>query len=246
VLVVVLLIGETPWLQKRNAEAPDAFKRLTEAADELRQQLTQARYVLTTLRTTLGGVATPDMLERPQEALFAEASRTLSAVLVLSGEGEVPEAALLRSVVAFSSSPAYSSCQGPSLLSAWFDGPNLIEFMASTPLRTAYDCSPKRFRAQFLCTLQRATLVEAKRYHECIRPNWQAVLMQFPEIGLWRELRERLKARVWTPDAIEGEPADEREPWDEKMTKPSSWAKKVARPVQRRFTEGHREGCCNY
>lgn len=71
-------------------EAPDAFKRLSEAADELRQGLTDARNILRALTAAMGGVTTPEMLERPQEALFAEATRMLFAVLSLSGEGEVP------------------------------------------------------------------------------------------------------------------------------------------------------------
>ena len=47
-----------------------------------------------------GVVVTAEMLERPQEALFAEAARLLHAVLALTGEGEVPGPALSRSLVA--------------------------------------------------------------------------------------------------------------------------------------------------
>jgi len=189
-------------------EAADAFKRLSEAADELRQGLTEARSVLCFLCQAMCGKTTPEMLERPQEALFAEATRLLSAVLAASGEGEVPGPASGRMLPAFTSSTAYNGCPAQALLAEWFDRPQLLELFASAPLRTAYDCSPKRFRTQFLCALNRVTLAEAKRHQDCVRGNWQNVMMQFPEIGLWRDLREQLKTRVWTPDPgeDEGEP----------------------------------------
>lgn len=179
-------------------EAPDAFKRLSEAADELRQTLTESRGILTTICSTLGRNSTPEMLERPQEALFAEATRLLYAVLSLSGEGEVPVLALNRAVEAFGSSTTYGRCAPQALLAEWYEQPHLLNLFASSHLRTAYDCSRKRLRAQFLCALNRATLAEAKRHNECVRGNWQAVMMQFPEIGMWRELHEKLKLRVWT------------------------------------------------
>ena len=37
----------------------------------------------------------------------------------------------------------------------------LLELFAKAPLRIAYDCSQKRFRAQFLCALSRAAEAEA-------------------------------------------------------------------------------------
>jgi len=102
------------------------------------------------------------------------------------------------------------------------------------PVRTAYDCSRKRFRAQFLCALNRVTMVEAKRQSDCIRGNWQEVLMQFPELSLWRELVEKLKVRVWTPDATEENEAErekeKRSKWDQgeaasPVKSASNWAK---------------------
>merc|ERR1719163_1193415 len=107
---------------------------------------------------------------------------------------------------------------------------NLLDFYSGVPVRTAYDCAKKRFRAQFLCALNRVTVVEAKRQSDCIRGNWQEVLMQFPELSLWRELLDKLKTRVWTPDAdAEEEAAPKRSKWDETaappVQKPSGWAK---------------------
>jgi len=205
-------------------EAHDAFKRLTEAADELRQGLNDARNLLRTLRLSMGGQTTPEMLERPQEALFAEATRMLYAVLSLSGEGEVPVMALNRGVAAFASSTAYGNCPAQVLLTEWYDQPRLLELFASPPLRTAYDCSRKRLRAQFLCALNRATHAEAKRHNDCVRGNWQAVMMQFPEIGLWRELHEKLRVRVWSQ--TKEEKRERGSMWDdEEGPRASAWAK---------------------
>mmetsp|Transcript_19619 Transcript_19619/g.42896 ORF Transcript_19619/g.42896 Transcript_19619/m.42896 type:complete len:661 (+) Transcript_19619:41-2023(+) len=212
-------------------EAPDAFKRLKEAADELREGLVEARTLLGAFVAVMGGTTTPEMLERPQEALFAEASRLLSAVLALSGQGEVPPTALHRGMVAFSASTDYYNCQGQALISEWYDGMRLLDLYASAPLRTAYDCAPKRFRAQFLCALNRAVLAEAKRNSDCVRGNWQAVMMQFPEINLWRDLREKIRVRVFTPDPEPnpqpgGEEERRKSKWDDKSdNKLSSWAR---------------------
>lgn len=204
-------------------EAPDAFKRLSEAAKELRQGLTEARNILSTITSTMGGTTTPEMLERPQESLFAEATRMLYAVLALSGEGEVPVLALSRGVAAFTASAAYGRCSAQLLLSEWYEQPRLLDLFASPQLRAAYDCSRKRLRAQFLCALNRATLAEAKRHNDCVRGNWQAVMMQYPEIGLWRELHDKLRMRVWS----RGDEKRERgSMWDnEEGPRASSWGK---------------------
>jgi len=205
-------------------EAHDAFKRLTEAADELRQGLNDARNILRMLRLSMGGQTTPEMLERPQEALFAEATRMLYAVLSLSGEGEVPVTALNRGVATFASSTAYGNCPAQVLLTEWYDQPRLLELFAAPQVRTAYDCSRKRLRAQFLCALNRATHAEAKRHSDCVRGNWQAVMMQFPEIGLWRELFDKIKMRVWTQ--TKEEKKERGSMWDdEEGPKASGWAK---------------------
>lgn len=207
-------------------EAHDAFKRLSEAADELRQGLEEARNVLKSICLTMGGTVTAEMLERPQEALFAEAMRMLQAVLSLAGEGDVPGPALSRSLAAFTASTAWLQCRPQVLLSEWFDQNRLLDLFASAPLRTAYDCAPKRFRAQFLCALNRATLAEAKRHHDCVRGNWHSVLLQFPEIALWRDLREKIRVRVWAIDAKEAGPRSRKgSMWDdEEGKKTSSWA----------------------
>lgn len=222
-------------------EAQDAFKRLSEAADELRQGLNDARNALRLMLAAMGGTVTNEMLERPQEALMAEASRLLCAVLALAGEGEVSPTAASRAVAAFTQSSTFYNCQPQALLSQFFDMSALLDFYAGIPLRTAYDSSKKRFRAQFLCALNRVTMVEAKRQSDCIRGNWQEVLMQFPELSLWRELVEKLKVRVWTPDATEENEADreaqKRSKWDQgesavPVKAASGWAKNWRRIIK--------------
>jgi hypothetical protein len=180
-------------------EAGDAFRRLSEAADELRQGLTEARSVLKTMCESLGGTVTPQMLERPQEALFAEATRVLNAVLGLTGEGEVTDLGLTQALAAFHASGKYYTCQARALLTLWYERTHLLDAFATTPLRTAYDCAPKRLRAQFLCLLNRATLTEDKRLG-ALRTSWSMVLMQYPELGLVRDLREKIRARCWIKD----------------------------------------------
>lgn len=179
-------------------EAPIAFKRLTEAVDELQQGLMNTRAMLQSLCMAMGSAPAPEMLERPQGLFFAEATRLLYAVLGLSGEGKVVGPALDRALPAFASSPVYSNCQAQRLLSDWYDQPHLLDVFANPPLRMAYDCSPKRLRAQFLCALNRTMLSEAKRHRDCVRGTWQAIMMQFPEMGLWRDFLDKLKSRVWT------------------------------------------------
>lgn len=206
-------------------EAADAFKRLSEASDELKQGLAEARQDLRMLCEAMGGSVTPAMLERPQEAHFAEASRLLSGVLGLAGEGEVPAQALPRAALAFVSSSRYHGCEAQALLSMWYDAPHLLDGFSHPTLRTAYDCSPKHLRAQFLCALQRATLVEERRFGG-LRTNWQAVIANFPELLLWRELREKLKQRAsgraskWDSGAVPGTAAQ----WSDWAT---TWRDKI-------------------
>lgn len=174
----------------------------------------------------MGTVVTPEMTERPQEALFAEATRMLHAVLALTGEGEVPGHALSRSLVTFTSSTSWTNCRPQVLLSEWFDQNRLLDLFAGMSLRTAYDCAPKRYRAQFLCALNRLTMAEAKRNNDCVRGNWHSVMMQYPEMGLWRDLRDKIKLRVWTPDPETGGSKPRRgSMWDDEEGKrTSSWA----------------------
>jgi len=189
--------------------APAAFHRLSVAADELRQGLHDQRALLQALVGAMGGVATPDMLERPQEALVAEASRMLTAVCSIAGEGNVSGIALDRSLTVFTRANIYHNCQPQGLLSEWFDKTRLLEFYATPALRAAYDCAPKRFRAQLLCLLNRAVVVEATRCNDCVRGNWSGVMQTFPELGIWREFREQIRRRVWD---ISGEPLEQSLP----------------------------------
>lgn len=109
-------------------------------------------------------------------------------MLGLGGEGAVPAHALQQAASSFSSSSISGGCQGKGLLSEWYDADELLDLLATSPLRIAYDCTPKRFRAQFICLLNRAAAAEAVRNDSCVRGPWQAALAQFPEVFLWRML----------------------------------------------------------
>lgn len=62
--------------------------------------------------------------------------------------------------------------------------------------------------------------------------------MQFPELSMWRELLEKLRVRIWTPDPdAEEEAAPKRSKWDETAPAPaakgpSGWAKNWRRIIK--------------
>ncbi|CAL1129333.1 unnamed protein product [Cladocopium goreaui] len=168
-----------------------AFKRLSEAADELRQGLTEQRNALKTLVAFAGRSATAEMLERPQEAIFAEATRVLYTVATTAGEGHIDRLALNRAAT-------FNSQKALLLASEWFQKPGLLDVFGGTPVRTSYDCAPKRYRAQFLCLINRLLLVEARQFGDGhIRAGWNSIMQNFPELALWREFREHLQLHVW-------------------------------------------------
>jgi hypothetical protein len=239
-------------------QAPIAFKRLSDAADELRQGLVDARAQLEVLCAVFGRAPSPELHERPQEALFAEVTRLVTAVLILTGEGEVPPAALERSRAAFAGSLNFAKCDGPSLLVSWFDDARLLQIASGHTVRGAYDCSPKRLRAQFLCLLNRVAMAEATRQNDCVRNNWHEVMRAFPEVPLWRDLLERLKVRVWSidvdppddpadPEATETIAKEEEDPWPprpkvpEKVPEKAEPKPKVVPALKRLGAAGEKE-----
>jgi len=191
--------------------ADAAFKRLTEAADELRQGLTDQRQVLQSVVGAIHGQIRPEMLERPQEALFAEATRILTAVLGICGEGYVPTAVQSRALFVFTTSSAYNQLLPDTLLSSWFGREDLISLFSGVHLRTAYDCAPKRLRAQFLCALNRCATAEAKRNLDNVRGCWGGIFQQFPELQFWREFVEHIKQRCTAPPKVK----PKRSMWDQ-------------------------------
>lgn len=176
-------------------EAGDAFRRLSEAADELRAGLTETRNVLKAITDAVGSFVSEEALQRPQEALFAEASRILYGVLGLCGEGAVPQQMLDRAGSKFINSWILLNCESEIFLSLWYNTPHLLDCLGSVSVRAAFDCSPKHLRAQFLSALNRVMLVEEKRVGN-LRGNWQRVIMSFPEMGIWRELRAQIAERI--------------------------------------------------
>eukprot|EP00927_Polykrikos_kofoidii_P043320 TRINITY_DN3737_c0_g1_i1.p1 TRINITY_DN3737_c0_g1~~TRINITY_DN3737_c0_g1_i1.p1 ORF type:complete len:785 (+),score=143.31 TRINITY_DN3737_c0_g1_i1:106-2355(+) len=196
-------------------EAPDAFKRLSDAADELRQSLAESRGVLTRICAALGRPALPEMLERPQEALFAEATRLLTAVVAFAGEGRLDETVRDRAITSFTLMSAFAKCNGQALFQEWCMKTDLLDLFSTASIRLAYDCSPKRFRAQFISLLNRAAVAEAHRQRDCVRSNWSTVMAQFPEMSFWREFLDQVRIRVLTvdePDVEGDEPGTYRWP----------------------------------
>lgn len=222
---------KNPDLDKAQA----AFHRLSEASEELRQGLQEQRNALKLIVGVMGGTATEMMLERPQEALFAEACRLLCAVCGIVTEGEVSHVAQARAQIKFQrSSRMFYSCHMQTLMSEWFEKTHLLDLYASVPIRTAYDCAPKCFRAQFLCLLNRAAMAEAKRFNDCVRGSWPKIMQTFPEMGLWRELRQAIHTRVWDTT---GEPlvAAPQEPVEEtKRSKSRKRSRSRSRSRRRR------------
>lgn len=77
-------------------------------------------------------------------------------------------------------------------------------------------CNPRyrassRYRAHFLCLLNRAAVAEAKRFNDCVRGSWPMIMQTFPELGLWRDLRDAIQRRVWDTSG-EPEPPQEEPP----------------------------------
>eukprot|EP00913_Durusdinium_trenchii_P022162 g20823.t1 len=131
------------------------------------------------------------MLERPQEAIFAEACRLLHLVSTTAGEGHIDRVALNRAA-------ALNSQKALLLASEWFKKTTLLELFGGTSVRASYDCAPKRYRAQFLCLLYRLLLIETRQFGELsCRPAWTKILQNFPELALWQDFRERLQCHVW-------------------------------------------------
>ncbi|CAE8649256.1 unnamed protein product, partial [Polarella glacialis] len=178
--------------------APEAFHRLSQAVDELKQGLAEQRQAVQLMAAAMGQQVADALIERPQEALFAEACRLLTAVCGLEGEGEVPTVARSRAMAMFTGSSAFSGCRAQVLLNDWFDRKHLLESLSSPALRIAYDCAPKRHRAQFLCLLNRAISAESLRNGSgCVREGWTAVAQAFPELAIWRDMRACLRERCW-------------------------------------------------
>ncbi|CAK9006526.1 unnamed protein product [Durusdinium trenchii] len=175
--------------------AGEAFRRLKEAQDELKQSLEQQRNVLRGFSALFRVKDEGELqMKRPQCALLAEASRLLGAVLALTPQGFVPPGALQRAN-AFLRLPegtwAWSTASTEALLAQWRDEKGqLLEAFTEPVLRNAYDCAPKRYRAQFLCLLARAAQLESDASDGCVRRTWSKVFEMFPEIQLWQELRQ--------------------------------------------------------
>eukprot|EP00435_Cladocopium_sp_Y103_P063283 s268_g24.t2 len=182
----------------KNPDHPDAgeaFRRLKEAQDELKSSLEEQRRLLRILAGPFRSRDEDEMqMKRPQCALLAEACRLLAAVLALTGQGVVPQKAHQRAAACLrlpEGGWAAAHASTEALLAQWrSESGGLLEVLAHDALRTAYDCAPKRYRAQFLCLLARCAQVESNGSDGCVRRQWSKIWEHFPEIQLWQKLRE--------------------------------------------------------
>lgn len=193
-----------PDKNRDNPDAGTAFNRLHDAQGELKKGLEATRRVVKRLSAPfLEGDVSQEELKRPQEALFAAAARTLSAVLSLSGEGEAPAAARVRAAACLQVTAARGGGRWAApidgrpetLLGFWLQDPDILQEFGSMALRGAYDCAPKRYRAHFLSLLARVAQFEGVRSGGCVRQQWAAVWETFPELQLWQELLSLLRKK---------------------------------------------------
>jgi len=193
-----------PDKNPNNPDAAAAFRKLKDAQGELTQSLNEAR----TLIQRLAGPFQPspainEEMTRPQQALFAEATRLIAAVLALATEGQVPAPAQQRAgaCLRLNSERGGGSWAMPAVgtvgafVAGWFTQPALVDLLADAAVRSAYDCAPKRYRAQFLCFLARVLVMEGERSEGCVRQTWSGVWEAFPELQLWQQLRHLLQKK---------------------------------------------------
>lgn len=182
----------------KNPDHPDAgeaFRRLKEAQDELKSSLEEQRRLLRILAGPFRSRDEDEMqMKRPQCALLAEACRLLAAVCALTGQGVVPPQAQQRAAACLrlpEGTWAAAHASTEALLAQWrSESGGLLEVLMHDALRTAYDCAPKRYRAQFLCLLARCAQVESDGSDGCVRRQWSKIWDHFPELQLWQKLRE--------------------------------------------------------
>lgn len=176
--------------------ATEAFKCLKDSADELKKSLQVAREILQRLEFIMGFRATEDeQLQKPQAQLFAAALRFLMAVIGVSGEGKCTPIIKQRAAATYekaSGSPGSSA----SIAKHWFESPSMLALYGSQTMRTAYDCAPKQYRAQFACALSRVAWLE-EATGELMRDEWALVFGVFPEIPRWRLLESQLREKTW-------------------------------------------------
>lgn len=166
----------------------------------------EQRSALQTLVLALGVDVPQD--SRMEEALMAEATRFLHAVLGFAGEGAVSDAARARAISVASTTfaghglavvPVHMHARAvDAMLGQWFEHPLLIGIFAKDAIRAAFDRSQSRYRAQFVCALGRVLLLEALR-NGCqnVRREWKEVLDAFPEVEQLAALLRHVKRRCW-------------------------------------------------
>jgi len=199
-------IGDTLWFANplvwRDLHSVVADKKAkdegAEDSNDATQGSTGQSAALQTLSAALGGKVTEDMAKSTQEALFAEASRLLFAVLGFSCEGNYSATLRSRAISFAATSVTWHELVPHAVLAQWFDFPTLLATFSGVPLRTAYEAARRPLRAQLLCALSRAAQLEIGRQASgLLRPQWARVLELFPELAQVCALRAHVRRRCW-------------------------------------------------
>jgi len=174
----------------------EAFKRLKDAGDELREDFKATREVVRRMEGLLGDSPREEGLKRPQIVLFAAALRFLMSVIGLTGEGRLEEMQKQRAANAFQQVSSTKELETSAVIEAWSKSSELLDMIGTQAMRHSYECVPKHYRAQFICALSRAAWFEEEP-GEIFRPQWRDVLALFPEIQKWRLLEMQIRERTW-------------------------------------------------
>jgi len=176
----------------------DAFKRLKDAGDELREDTKAARATVRQMEGLLGDSPVDDeALRRPHAVLFATTLRFLSSVVGLKGEGQCKDKHRRRAAASFRLVVATQGVDGSAAVKAWSEKEEMLDAIGTQTLRHAYECAPKHYRAQLLCAISRLAWLE-ETPGEIFRPEWQDVLVLFPELRTWRRLEMQIRERTWS------------------------------------------------
>ncbi|CAJ1335651.1 unnamed protein product [Effrenium voratum] len=183
-----------------NPDAGDAFKRLKEAQDELKQSLDASRALQRRLAAPFplraAGLAAAGRgagAEGPRlgASRGAAAGADLPPSAGARGLGAAGgRAGALRAGLAGGEWGAAGGDGAASSATLGGRGRGGCTCMASPEIRSSYDCAPKRYRAHFLCLLARAAQIESDSSDGCVRRQWSKIWETYPEIQLWQQLRQ--------------------------------------------------------
>lgn len=175
----------------------DAFKRLKEAADELRHDVKAAQELVREVEQLLCDQPVDEsLLKRPHAMLFATILRYLMVLVGLIGEGSCEDAHRKRAALAIRQASGAEALRTSDITESWLAATRLLERMGTSTVRHSFECVPAQYQAQFVCVLSRVMLVE-EAPGELVRPQWRDVLVLFPEMRTWRHLWDFIRSVAW-------------------------------------------------